>query len=308
MDRYLGRVPALRTNQMHARWRAVAIVALACLAALAVSASARAAVTIGQLPATTPAANCTTANLDYLQPSVTGGNLYNAREAGTITSWSTRSPGVGASYVLKIFRRTSDPDAFQVIARAPSHNLSAGLNTVGVNIHVESGDMIGFHESGLPSGCTFPVPGDSVLTHVGDIADGSSGTFAAVSGVRLNLLAVLVPDNGFTLGGIVHDRKRGTASITADVSNPGVVTLVGKGLKKRGGKNLAVAGPVTFQLATTGKTKRLLQRKGKAKVPVTVTFFPTGGVASAQTINLKLIKTRPPPTSAPGVPSRLGVR
>jgi hypothetical protein len=298
MDRYLGRVPALRTNRMHARRRAVAIVAFACLGALAVSAPARAAVTIGQLPPTTPAAHCTTANLDYLQPSVTGGNLYNAREAGTITTWSTRSSGIGASYVFKVFRRTSDPDAFQVIARTPSHNLSAGLNTVGVNLHVESGDMIGLHESGLPSACTFPIPGDSVLTHVGDIADGSSGTFGAVNGVRLNLLAVLVPDNEFTLGGIVLDRKRGTASITADVSNPGVVTLLGQGLKKRGAKSLAVAGPVTFQLATTGKTKRLLQRKGKVKVPVTVTFFPTGGVASAQTINLKLIKRiRPlPPT------------
>jgi hypothetical protein len=295
MDGYLGRVLALRTNRIHARRRAGTIVALACAAALVVSSSASAAVTIGQLPTANPAASCMTPNRDYLQPSVTGGNLYIAREAGTITSWSTKSSGTGASYVLKIFRRTSDPDAFQVIARAPSHNLSAGLNTVGVNIHVESGDMLGFHESGSPSACTFPTLGDSVLNHLGDIADGSSGTFTPESDVRLNLLAVLVPDNGFTLGGIVRDRKRGTATITADVSNPGVVTLVGKGLKKRGAKNLAVAGPVTFQLATTGKTKHLLLRKGRVKVPVTVTFFPTGGVPSAQTINLKLIKIRPVP-------------
>jgi hypothetical protein len=290
MEGCLGRVPALRTNRIHGRRRVGASVALACAAALAMSSPARAAVTIGQLPATTPAANCTTADLDYLQPSVTGGNLYNAREAGTITSWSTRSSGTGASYVLKVFRRTSDPDAFQVIARAPSHNLSAGLNTVGVNLHVESGDMIGFHESGSPSACTFPIPGDIVLSHAGSIADGSSGTFAPVTGVRLNLLATLVPDNGFGFASIFRDRKRGTATITADVSNPGVVTLVGKGLKKRGAKNLAVAGPVTYQLATTGKTKRLLQRKGRVKVPVTVTFFPTGGVPSAQTINLTLLR------------------
>ncbi len=59
-----------------------------------------------------------------------------------------------------------------------------------------------------------------------------------MNGVRLNLLAILVPDNGFTLGGIVRDRKTGTASITADLSNPGVVTLAGKGLKKRDPKNL----------------------------------------------------------------------
>jgi len=301
MESRIGRVPALRANRIHARRRAGAVAALVCAAALSVSSSAGAAVTIGQLPPTTPAAHCSTPDLDYLQPSVTGGDFYTAREAGTITSWSTRSAGVGATYVFKIFRRTPDPDIFQVIAHAPPHPLSSGLNTVGVSLHVESGDMIGFHESGLASACTFPIPGDAVLSRSGDIADGSSGVFRMVNGVRLNLLAVLVPDNGFTLGGIVRDRKTGTATITADLSNPGVVTLAGKGLKKRDPKNRPVARSVTFKLATTGKAKRRLLRKGRVKVPVTVTFFPTGGLASAQTIKLKLkMKKRkpvpPPPT------------
>ncbi len=215
MESRTGRVPALRAKRIHALRRAGAVAALACAAALSVSSSAGAAVTIGQLPATTPAAHCTTPDLDYLQPSVTGGDFYIAQVAGTITSWSTRSAGVGATYVLKIFRRTPDPDAFRVVAQAPPHALSSGLNTVGASIHVESGDMIGFHESGLASACTFPIPGDAVLSRSGDIADGSSGVFHMVNGVRLNLLAVLVPDNGFTIGPIIRDRKTGTASITA---------------------------------------------------------------------------------------------
>ncbi len=309
MEGSLERVPALRTNRINARRRAVALVALVCAAALGMSAQARAAVTIGQLPPSTPAASCTTPNLDYLQPSITGGNFYTAQVAGTVTSWSTRSSGAGATYVFKIFRRTSDPDSFQVIEHAPPHVLTSGLNTVGVNLHVESGDMIGFHESGLPSACTFPIPGDTVLSRSGSVADGSSGTFSLVNGVRLNLLALLVPDNGFTLGGIIRDRKTGTASITADLSNPGVVTLAGKGLKKRDPKNPPVAGPVTFKLATIGKTKRRLLHKGRVKVPVTVTFFPTGGVASTQTINLRLWKRRPrPPTLTTRAAFKLGVR
>ncbi len=132
MEGSLGRVPALRTNRI-ARRRAGAIAALACAAALGVSAPARGAVTIGQLPPSTPAASCTTPNRDYLQPSVTGGNFYIAQVAGTITSWSTRSSGPGATYVFKVFRRTSDPDSFQVIEHAPPRMLSSGLNTVGVN-------------------------------------------------------------------------------------------------------------------------------------------------------------------------------
>jgi hypothetical protein len=96
------------------------------------------------------------------------------------------------------------------------------------------------------------------------------------------------------VGGITTDRKRGTATITATTSNPGIVAIAGKGLKKRAPKNLAVAGPVTFSVAAVGKTKHKLERKGRIVLPVRITFFPTGGDATMQSINLKLKKTRPP--------------
>jgi hypothetical protein len=252
-------------------------------------------VTIGQLPADAPSPGCVTPNVDYLQTSVTGGNLYIAREAGTITSWSTISSGGGAAYVFKIFRRTTDPDVFQVIGHAQAHALAFGRNVVGVSLSVESGDMIGLNESGAPNSCTFPMPGDSVLSRAGNLSDGAMGAFGPQNDVRLNLSAVLVPDNGFTLGGITRDRRRGTATVTATTSNPGTVTVSGKGLKKRAPRNVAVAGPVTFQIATIGKTKRRLGRKGRITVPVTVTFFPTGGDPSSQLIRLKLKTIRRPP-------------
>jgi hypothetical protein len=235
-----------------------------------------------------------TPGLDYLQPSVTGGNLYIARQAGTVTSWTTNSAGADAVYVLKVFRRTTDPDSFQVIAHSPAHTLSAGINTVSVSLPVKSGDMLGYHESGPPNSCTFTQAGDNVLNRTGDLADGSAGTFAPQNDVRLNLSAVLIPDNSFTVGGITTDRKRGTATITATTSNPGIVAIAGKGLKKRAPKNLAVAGPVTFSVAAVGKTKHKLERKGRIVLPVRITFFPTGGDATMQSINLKLKKTRPP--------------
>jgi hypothetical protein len=251
-------------------------------------------VTIGQLTPFPPSAACSTSNVDFLEPSVTGGNLYVARQAGTITSWTTNSSGAGAHYVIKIFRRTPDPDVFQVIGHAPSHTLTSGLNTVAVNLPVKSGDMIGFNESGAPSSCAFSAPGDSVLTSAGNLSDGATGTFSAQNDVRLNLTAVLVPDNGFTLGGISRDRKQGTASITATTSNPGIVTVSGKGLRKRRSKSLAVAGPVTFQLKPTGRTARRLVRKGRVTVAPTVTFLPSGGDPSSQSIHLKLLERKQP--------------
>ena len=293
MESCLQRGPARTSIRSHARGRLAVLLALACLTAAA-PARAAASVTIGQLTPFPPSAACSTSNVDFLEPSVTGGNLYVARQAGTITSWTTNSSGAGAHYVIKIFRRTPDPDVFQVIAHAPSHTLTSGLNTVAANLPVKSGDMIGFNESGAPSSCAFSAPGDSVLTSAGNLSDGATRTFTAQNDVRLNLTAVLVPDNGFTLGGISRDRKLGTASITATTSNPGIVTVSGKGLRKRRSKSLAVAGPVTFQLKPTGRTARRLVRKGRVTVAPTVTFLPSGGDPSSQSIHLKLLKRKQP--------------
>jgi hypothetical protein len=294
MEGCLTRVSARTRNRSHARRRVAALAPLACMAALVVTAPAAASVTIGQLPPDAPSPDCVASNVDYLQTSVTGGDLYIAREAGTITSWSTISSGPGAAYVFKIFRRTTDPDVFEVIGHAPAHTLTFGRNTVGVSLAVKSGDLIGLNETGPPNSCTFSMSGDSVLSRAGNLSDGAMGAFGPQNDIRLNLSAALVPDNGFTLGGITRDRRRGTATVTATTSNPGAVTLSGKGLKKHAARTVAVAGPVTFGIATIGKAKRRLGRKGRITVPVTVTFSPTGGDPSSQLIHLKLKTVRRP--------------
>jgi hypothetical protein len=286
------RVPARSTNR-RSRRRLSTVSALALCGALAAAQPAPGGVTVGQLSPDPPAANCTTPGLDFLQPSVTGGNLYVAKEAGTITSWTTNSSGAGATYALKIFRRTTDPDSFQVMAHSAPQLLSPGVNNFPANIPVKSGDMLGFHESGPPNSCTFTSIGDSVLDRAGNLQDGSAGTFAPLNDVRLNLSAVLVPDNSFTFSGIARDRKRGTATITVTTSNPGLVTAAGKGMKKRAPKNIAVAGPVSFPVVAIGKARHRLARTGKVVVPVRITFFPPGGDPATQAINLKLKRIRP---------------
>jgi hypothetical protein len=287
----LQRWPVSRVNQTRA-WRLTAAVAVLGLG-MAAAAPAHASVTIGQLPTAAPSPRCTV-DADYLQPSVTGGNLYIARQAGTITSWSTNSFNSGATYVFKVFRRTSDPDVFQVIARSEPHSLLPGLNTVPVSIPVRSGDMIGINESGAPNSCTFVLPGDSVLSHPGDLSDGAAGEFSAVEDVRLNLSAVLVPSNEFTLGTVTRDRRRGSASLTAYVSNPGLVTISGKGLKRQVARTVAVPGPVPFQIASAGSFKRRLERKGKVAVNPTVTFYPAGGDPASKSITVRLRMRRHP--------------
>jgi hypothetical protein len=286
----LERSPANRANQTRAWWLTAAVAVLAL--GVGAAAPAHASVTIGQLPTAAPSPRCTV-DADYLQPSVTGGNLYIARQAGTITSWSTNSFNSGATYVFKVFRRTSDPDVFQVIAHSEPHSLLPGLNTVPVSIPVRSGDMIGLNESGTPNSCTFVMPGDSVLSHPGDLSDGAGGEFSAVDAVRLNLSAVLVPSNEFTLGTVTRDRRRGSASVTAYVSNPGLVTISGNGLRRQVEKTIAVPGPVPFHIASAGSFKRRLERKGKVTVSPTVTFYPAGGDPASKSITVRLRMRRP---------------
>jgi hypothetical protein len=272
----------------------VAALWIACCAFAGQASMAEATVQIGQLAPETPAANCTTSGLDYLQPSVTGGNLYVAKEAGTIVSWSTNSVDSGATYVLKVFRRTTDPDSFQVMGHSPPHVLTTGLNTVPVSMHVDSGDMLGYHETGPANSCAFSQFGDNVLNRAGDLADGTSGVFAPQNDLRLNLSAALVPDNGFTIGAITKDRKNGTASITVTTTNPGIVSIAGKGMKKRPSKSLAVKGSVTFAIAAVGKRKRGLLRKGRVGVTPRITFFPIGGDPAIQTLGVRLLTRRLP--------------
>jgi hypothetical protein len=296
----LERWPVSSANRCRARRPIAAAVALALIGALAAVAPAGAAVTLGQLAPSPPSPDCSATpppGVDYLQPSITGGNLYIARQAGTITSWSTRSSGGGATYVFKIFRRTTDPDVFQVIAHAPPRSLAAGVNTVPVDIAVRSGDMIGINESGGANSCTFLQPGDGVLTRGGSLSDGTSGQFAPRNDVRLNLSAVLIPSNHFIIAAVTRDRQRGSATVIVNVSNPGVLTLSGKGLKKgHVSKNVAVAGTVQFQIASAGARKRRLEKTGKVAVIPTMTFFPAGGDPASTTFTLKLRKRRPRPS------------
>jgi hypothetical protein len=274
----------LRMNRV--RRRLAAVLAFACLG-LATAAPASASVTVGQVPSDPPPGVTCPAG-DYLQPSVTSGTLYIAKQAGTITSWTTYSGGPG-TYVFKVFRRTSDPDIFQVIATSSEQTLSQGLVSFPANIGVRSGDMIGFHKGGVGSSCTISAAGDAVLQAASDLTPGTQGPFVPLTDRRLNLAANLAPSNEFHVTQLTRNPRRGTANIVIQVSNPGVFTLSGKALRKRQvSRSLVGAGTIIFHLSAGAGAKRTLARKGAVRVGVALTFAPTNGDPSTQTVAVKL--------------------
>jgi hypothetical protein len=90
------------------------------------------------------------------------------------------------------------------------------------------------------------------------------------------------------------NKDNGTAKLPVTITDPGTLTLTGKGVKQRStpvSKSVAVnGGAVNLLVKAKGKTKSKLNDNGKAKVKVTVTYTPTGGAPISEPEKVKLKK------------------
>lgn len=266
------------------------------LAALSLTTSASpagAAVTIGQL-ADPNAGNCD-AGVEFVQLGVTSGNPYLVPGNGTITSWTIQGEGDRGQLTMKIFRKLADPATFQVVGHAgPQTRMPGGTaeNTFPANVRVKTGDLLGLHTV-TATPCAFKDPGGRFALFSGDLADGEAAGFAAGTEIGLNIQAVFVPDNAFSLGKAKLNKKNGTATLTVNVPNPGELTGAGKGVKVASAAVISktvAAGNVKVTIKTKGKKKTTLNETGKVKVKPKITYTPTGGDPSTQSKKLKLKK------------------
>lgn len=122
-------------------------------------------------------------------------------------------------------------------------------------------------------------PGSGGTTPPATTGGGGGGPTATVS-------------NAFTIGSASAKKGKGTVALTLQLPGAGKIAISGKSGKKAVGKLTAsssAAGPVklTFKLNSAGK--KLLKKKKKLKVSLSVTFTPTGGTAktSTKTVTLK---------------------
>jgi len=103
------------------------------------------------------------------------------------------------------------------------------------------------------------------------------------------------PSNAFTLGAITRNNKKGTATITMNVPNPGELTASGNGVQAASAGRALIsksvaAGQAQLLIRAKGKKKQKLNEAGKVKLSVAVTYTPTGGDPATQTKKLKLKK------------------
>ncbi len=142
----------------------------------------------------------------------------------------------------------------------------------------------------------FLAAGDTMLyANPSDAADGQEVAFTTVPNRRPKVAAVVAPTNTFTLGQITRNKKKGTASLTATGPNPGDLSGSGKGVKVASAAGAVISksvgvGPAQLSIKAKGKKKRKLNQTGKVKLNVAVTYTPTGGEPSTQSIKVKLKK------------------
>lgn len=241
--------------------------------------------------------NCS-AGVDTVQDTVApGAASYTVPVKGTITSWSTIVvPPAGVRGTLKVFRRTPVPTLFQAVGHAgPEAFNSLGVLSFPASIRVEPGDLLGLHAVDTLK-CALVSQASLVRFEApSDIADGQTGTLGDSGPGLLAVQATVVPDNSFSRSGKVKlNEKKGTATATFNLPNPGDLTGSGKGAKSSSASAVASknvpAGPAKLKIRAKGSKLATLNRTGKVTLKLTITYTPTGGDPNRQKLKVNLLK------------------
>jgi hypothetical protein len=123
----------------------------------------------------------------------------------------------------------------------------------------------------------------------------SGGPFMADANFDFVFAVFVKPSNAFTVGAITRNQKKGTATLTLNVPNPGELTGSGNGVKASSAGRTMIsksvgAGQAQLLIKAKGKKKKQLNQKGKVKLNVAITYTPTGGDPSSQSAKVKLKK------------------
>jgi hypothetical protein len=275
------------------------VVALAVLAGPPPASAAP--VIVGQLLAPNPLSCAGSPPYTYLQPAVASGNSYVVPINGTITSWSFQAGAVPVPGLKLKVGRPAGGNNYTIIAESPAPSETANsVNNYPANIPVQTGDVIGMSESGGDCSVLTSQAGDIFETFAADVPPRSTPTtFTPSNGVRFPVQAVVTPpppSNAFTFGKLKRNTHNGTATLAVNVPGPGTLSLSGNGVKAQrfgsamASKTVTATGTVKLLIRAKGAKRRTLNKTGKVKVKVRITFIPTGGDPSTQSRKLKLKK------------------
>jgi hypothetical protein len=284
--------------------------ALAC-ASLAAPSGAGAATTVGSpLTATASASTCGTAHVTTSVNTALGSGVLAVPFDGAVLRWRLKlaAPGGSFTYKLRILRPMGGLSYMGAGTGPAQLAPAAGVNleTLAAPLPVRAGDVIAVDcTPGAPSPESLTATGSSRAFYSPSLADGTTATatgpFASEEEL-INADVAPTPSNAFSFGALTRNRKKGTATLAVNVPGPGTLSLGGTGVRAVqagggaiGAKTVSAAGTVSLPVAATGKARRKLKKRGKARVTATVTYSPTGeisGKPNTQSEQIKLLKRR----------------
>lgn len=280
----------------------------ALLAALLLAASvstAGAVVTIGSNLAREPDVSS-----DYSpRPTFSNVSLASGRQApgglsspvnGTVVLWRIRvgdSTWVTNLRIIRPLRGGSFTGAGTSASVTPPTDATTSYDT---QLPIQIGDYLGLDccnpVSPFP-GAEFFVAGGAAIRNEWQprLANGSPGHAPlSTTPYEIALNAKINPTSTFTLDVIRHNKKKGTATLTATVPNAGELTGAGKGVKVANAavisKKVRAPGSVQLLIRAKGKKKKKLNLTGKVRVKPKVTYTPRGGDPATKSVKLKLKK------------------
>jgi hypothetical protein len=262
--------------------------------------------------------------------STVPGTPSYATPHGVLTSWrfhSSGDPAAGAVR-LKIFRYTGTGLVFKVLAESSEKTLDPDTAyDFKERIPVDQGDLLGLTAvADAEVGITVPGTPENRLAQFGggDIPPGQTGTATiAWPDLRPSVAATVEPDADadgfgddtqdkcpvdrttqavcqFSFARLKRNTKRGTAVLPVTVPGAGTLSLSGRGVAGQqastsraanaGGRAVASASTVKLVVKGKGKKKKTLNETGKVKLNLAITYTPTGGDPSTQSMKVKLKK------------------
>jgi hypothetical protein len=282
-----------------------ALLAPASLAALSLAASAPpagAVVTIGSNLARVPnsAAN-------YIpRPTFSNVSLPSARQApgglsspvnGTVVRWRIRVGDSTRITNLRIIRRLGSGLFTGAGTSASVTPRTAATTSYRVQLPIRIGDYVGLDccDPGIfEPDAEFFVTGNAAVRNEWQprLADNAGGRAPLrTNGYEIALNADINPISTFTLDAITRNKNKGTATITANLPNPGELTGSGRGVNAAViSRKVRAPGRVRLLIKAKGKKKRKLNSTGKVRVRPEITYTPTGGDANTRSVKLKLIR------------------
>lgn len=262
--------------------------------------------------------------------STVPGTPSYATPHGVLTSWRFHSSGDASAGAvrLKIFRYTGTGLVFKVLAESSLKTLEPDTAyDFKERIPVDQGDLLGLTAvSDAEVGITVPGTPQNQLAQFGggDIPPGQTGTATiAWPDLRPSVAATVESDADgdgfgddtqdkcpvdrttqalcqFSFGRLKRNTKRGTAVLPVTVPGAGTLSLSGRGVAGQlastsraasaGGRAVASASTVKLVVKGKGKKKKTLNETGKVKLNLAITYTPTGGDPSTQSVKVKLKK------------------